>query len=83
MQPRLVIGLVPGADPARVARSLRDLGVTAGPTAHPTELPRVLEGQLQDGEVTDEVIARIEALDEVEYANRWQIMQGFDEPPEV
>ncbi len=80
--PRLVIGLAQDADKDRVQASLRDLGVQAGLSAHPAELPDVLVGQTADAGDTDELLRRISAIDGVAYAERESIFQAFNDSPE-
>jgi hypothetical protein len=82
MPPRLVIGLAPGADQDRVRSSLRELGVAAGTTAHPDELPDVLVADA-DADDPEELLDRIRTLDGVAYAHQESVYQGFDDVTDV
>lgn len=75
--PRLVIGLSPGADRDLVRSSLRTMGVLAGPSAHPAELPDVLVAEADDVDNPEGLLARIRAVDGVDYAHQESLLQGF------
>jgi len=81
--PRLVIGLVPGADQGRVRSSLREVGVAARPTAHPAELPDVLVADADDVEDPEELLNRVRTIDGVEYAHQESLYQGFGDVTDI
>jgi hypothetical protein len=77
MTSRVVIGFAESADPADIREDLRACGVleVRGPT---DDLPCVLVATVTADWAPEEIVARIAAIDGVEYAERENLYQAFD-----